>query len=108
MTDMDKRARIGAVADLRSQGFLNFTDPGTGDPGIALSLTNGSVVAFDAVCTHAGCTVTYDPSQKLISCPCHGAQFDPANGAAVVNGPAPTPLAAIHVDVAADGGVYAV
>jgi thiosulfate dehydrogenase (quinone) large subunit len=100
--------RIGAVADLRSQGFLNFTDPGTGDPGIALSLTNGSVVAFDAVCTHAGCTVTYDPSQKLISCPCHGAQFDPANGAAVVNGPAPTPLAAIHVDVAADGGVYAV
>jgi thiosulfate dehydrogenase (quinone) large subunit len=100
--------RIGAVADLRSRGFINFTDPGTGDPGIAVSLTNGNIVAFDAVCTHAGCTVTYDPSQKLISCPCHGAQFDPAHAAAVVNGPAASPLPAIHVDVAADGGVYAV
>lgn len=99
--------RIGAVADLRSQGFLNFTDPGTGDPGVAVSITNGNVVAFDAVCTHAGCTVSYDSSQKLITCPCHGAQFDPAHGAAVVNGPASSPLPAIHVEVGADGGVYA-
>jgi thiosulfate dehydrogenase (quinone) large subunit len=99
--------RIGAVADLRSQGFLNFTDPGTGDPGVVVSLTNGNVVAFDAVCTHAGCTVSYDSSQKLITCPCHGAAFDPANAAAVVAGPAPSPLPPIHVEVAADGGVYA-
>jgi thiosulfate dehydrogenase [quinone] large subunit len=100
--------RIGAVADLRSQGFLNFTDPGTGDPAVAVSLSGGSTVAFDAVCTHAGCTVSYDTTQRLITCPCHGAQFDPARGAAVVGGPAPTPLASIHVEVAADGGLYAV
>jgi thiosulfate dehydrogenase [quinone] large subunit len=100
--------RIGAVADLRSQGFLNFTDPGTGDPGVAVSLSGGSVVAFDAVCTHAGCTVSYDTGQKLITCPCHGAAFDPAHGGAVVAGPAPTPLAAIQVELAADGGLYAV
>jgi thiosulfate dehydrogenase (quinone) large subunit len=99
--------RIGALADLESQGFLNFTDPATSDPGVAVALPGGSVVAFDAVCTHAGCTVSYDTSQKLITCPCHGAAFDPAHGAAVVAGPAPTPLAAIHIEVAADGGVYA-
>lgn len=99
--------RIGALADLQSQGFLNFQDPGTGDPGIAVALAGGSVVAFDAVCTHAGCIVAYNSGQKLLLCPCHGAAFDPSHGAAVVAGPAPTPLASIRLQVASDGGVYA-
>lgn len=100
--------RIGALADLRSQGFLNFQNPNTGDPAIAVALSGGSVAAFDAVCTHAGCQVGYDPSQKILLCPCHGAQFDPAHGAAVIAGPAPTPLASIKVQVASNGGVYTV
>ena len=99
--------KIGALADLQSQGFLNFTDPATGDPAVAVSLAGGSVAAFDAVCTHAGCTVVYDSGQKVLWCPCHGAAFDPANGAAVVAGPAPTPLVSIPVQVGTDGGVYA-
>jgi thiosulfate dehydrogenase [quinone] large subunit len=98
--------RVGAVSDLQAQGFLNFQNPANGDPAVAVSLSGGQVVAFDAVCTHAGCTVEYDTGQKLLSCPCHGALFDPAHGAAVVAGPAPTPLAAIKVEVS-DGGVYA-
>jgi len=99
--------KIGALADLQSQGFLNFQDPATGDPAIAVSLAGGSVVAFDAVCTHAGCQTNYDPSQKLITCPCHGAVYDPSHGAAVLAGPAPSPLASIPLQVGADGGVYA-
>jgi thiosulfate dehydrogenase (quinone) large subunit len=98
--------RVGAVSELQSQGFLNFQNPANGDPAVAVSLAGGQVVAFDAVCTHAGCTVEYDTGQKLLSCPCHGALFDPAHGAAVVAGPAPTPLPAITVEVS-DGGVYA-
>ncbi|TMC52851.1 MAG: DoxX family membrane protein [Chloroflexi bacterium] len=99
--------RIGALSDLQAQGFLNFQDPASGDPAVAVSLSGGSVVAFDAVCTHAGCLVGYDASQRLLSCPCHGAVFDPSRAAAVVSGPAPTPLAAIKVQVGTDGGVYA-
>lgn len=99
--------RIGALADLQSQGSLTFQDPTSGDPAVALSLPGGSVVAFDALCTHAGCQVTYDSGPRLLVCPCHGAQFDPANGAAVVAGPAPTPLPSIKVQVGSDGGVYA-
>ena len=99
--------RIGLLADLQAQGFLDFQDPASGDPAIAVSVAGGGVVAFDAVCTHAGCQVTYDPSMRLLGCPCHGAEFDPAHGAAVVAGPAQTPLAAIRIQVGTDGGVYA-
>jgi Rieske Fe-S protein len=34
-----------------------------------------------------------------LACPCHGSIFDPANGAAVVNGPAESPLPEIPVEV---------
>lgn len=99
--------KVGNLSDLQAQGFLNFQDPKTGDPAVAVSLSGGSVVAFDAVCTHAGCQVSFDTSQKVLACPCHGAVFDPAHGAAVLQGPAPTPLASIPVQVGSDGGVYA-
>jgi thiosulfate dehydrogenase (quinone) large subunit len=99
--------KIGLLSDLQAQGYLNFQDPASGDPAVAVALPGGGVVAFDAVCTHAGCQVAYDSSQRLLACPCHGAEFDPAHGAAVVAGPAPTPLNAIRVDVGTDGGVYA-
>jgi thiosulfate dehydrogenase (quinone) large subunit len=99
--------RIGALADLQSQGSLAFNAAASGDPALAVQLSDGSVVGFDAVCTHAGCTVSYDKSRRLLVCPCHGAEFDPARAAAVVLGPAPTPLASINVQVGTDGGVYA-
>lgn len=54
-------------------------------------------MAYSAVCTHQGCTVAYSGGQ--LACPCHGSVFDPANGAAVVNGPAQTPLPGILVEV---------
>jgi thiosulfate dehydrogenase [quinone] large subunit len=105
--DSPTGTKIGLLSDLQAQGFLNFQDPASGDPAVAVSVAGGSVVAFDAVCTHAGCQVEYDSNQRLLACPCHGAEFDPAHGAAVVAGPAPTPLAAIRIQVGTDGGVYA-
>ena len=99
--------RIGTVATIQSQGSLSFQDPASGDPAIAVQLQNGDVVAFDAICTHAGCQVNYDNQGKLFVCPCHGAEFDPAKSAAVVAGPAPTPLPSIKVAVTSDGSVYA-
>ena len=56
----------------------------------------GTVVAFDARCTHQGCTVR--ATDGGLVCPCHGSAFDPATGAAV-HGPATSPLAPVGVAV---------
>jgi thiosulfate dehydrogenase (quinone) large subunit len=99
--------KVGTLAQLQSRGSFTFQDPASGDPAVAVELPGGSIVAFDAVCTHAGCPVSYDSGQRLLVCPCHGAAFDPAHGAAVVAGPAPIPLPSIKVQVGSDGGIYA-
>ena len=99
--------KIGTKADLQVEGFLDFADPKTGEPGIAVALPGNRVVAFNAICTHAGCEVQYDSTNRVLACPCHGAVFDPSHNAEVVEGPAPTPLPGIPVQVAADGGIYA-
>ena len=64
--------------------------------------TEGTFVAFSAVCTHQGCTVN-SIENDVIRCPCHGSEFNGTTGA-VVDGPATAPLASIPVAVA-DGTV---
>ncbi|MBF6606215.1 MAG: Rieske 2Fe-2S domain-containing protein [Chloroflexi bacterium] len=95
---------LGTVADLTSQGSIAFQDPQNGDPGVLVKLPDGTVVAFDAVCTHAGCTVQFDPGSGFLICPCHGATFDPTHGAAVIAGPTNQPLAPIPITVNASTG----
>ena len=65
----------------------------------------GTVVAFDATCTHQGCTVRATDDGPL-TCPCHGSQFDPGTGA-VVHGPATRPLAPFAVTVSGEDVVRA-
>jgi thiosulfate dehydrogenase [quinone] large subunit len=63
-------------------------------------LANGSVVAYSRVCTHAGCIVGYDSGSQLFVCPCHGAEFNPAQHADPTPGsPTSTPLQMIRVVV---------
>jgi thiosulfate dehydrogenase (quinone) large subunit len=89
-------ARVSAVP---TNSAVNFTIPSNGDPGVLVHLNNGKFVAFDATCTHAGCPVQYDPSSKYLLCPCHGAVFDPANAAAVIQGPTNTPLSSVPINL---------
>jgi Rieske Fe-S protein len=58
---------------------------------------SGTFKAFTAVCTHQGCIVN-TVSGGTINCPCHGSKFSIANGS-VVNGPAPSPLAPVSIEV---------
>ena len=98
---------IARVARMTSHRPITFVDPQTGDPGIVIKLASGSIVAYDTICTHAGCTVEFDPSSSLLICPCHGATFDPSHNAEVLGGPTDQPLLRLPIKVdAASGNVY--
>lgn len=77
---------------------VGFQDPSIG-PAVLLRLANDEVFAYSRVCTHAGCLVGYNPSAQLLVCPCHGAEYDPAQGAQPVAGPTFQPLQKIRVVV---------
>lgn len=67
-----------------------------------------SLVAYSAICTHLGCSVLANLDENGdIVCPCHASIFDPANGAAVLSGPAGRPLPALPVSVEANGTIIA-
>jgi Rieske Fe-S protein len=55
--------------------------------------TAGVFKAFNATCTHAGCSVK-TITDNQIHCPCHGSIFSATDGS-VVNGPASRPLDAL-------------
>jgi Rieske Fe-S protein len=97
----EAKAGGAAIADeskVAPGSAVPFKD--SGNPAVLVHLKNGDFVAYSAVCTHQGCTVKYKGGQ--LACPCHGSVFDPAKGAEVVAGPAPSPLPKIPVKV--EGG----
>ena len=93
---------VAKVSQLASGRAVTFNDPITGDPGVIIKLRDGRFVAYDTVCTHAGCTVEYDRGSGFLLCPCHGAAFDPSNKAEAIAGPTNRALASIpiHIDTA--------
>ena len=90
---------VAQMNQLASGRAVTFDDPISGDPGVLIKLRDGTIVAFDTVCTHAGCTVEYDHRSGYLICPCHGAAFDPAQQAQVIAGPTDQPLATIPIRV---------
>lgn len=104
---------VAALADLAATGAVAFRIPFTaplplpaGDPGVIVALTDGTYAAFDAVCTHAGCTVEWDRADRLLVCPCHGAVFDPARAGVPVEGPTSVPLAGLPIALDPSSGTF--
>lgn len=58
---------------------------------------DGTLKAYDSVCTHAGCPINKLDGTKLI-CPCHGSEFDATTGK-VLREPAVAPLQPLAVEV---------
>jgi len=90
---------------------LNQKDlPGTGSatmfmfgsrPAMLIHHEEGNYTAFDAVCTHLGCTVRFEPQNKRIFCTCHGGTYD-MNTGAVIAGPPPKGLRVYKTEVKDD------
>ncbi len=66
-------------------------------PGILVMTPSGEYRAFNAICTHLGCTVQYSDKDSQIWCACHNGHYD-LNGN-VVSGPPPRALEEFDVAV---------
>ncbi len=106
-------ATIGTTT-LAANSFLAFTNPADKKDSLLIHLPDGTFVAYERACTHQGVNVNYDPATHLLVCPLHGAIFNPAQNAAVVQEPevqpTPTiqPLKKIAIKVNGDGTITAV
>jgi rieske iron-sulfur protein len=65
------------------------------------------IVAYSAICTHAGCPVTAwvkgeGSDRNVLKCVCHNSEYDPRASAQVVFGPAPRRLAALPLVISGD------
>ena len=82
-----------------NQVVLLRLDPQTLSPETRARAADG-IVAYTAICTHTGCDVDdWEPAGRLLACQCHSSQFDPRDGAKVVDGPAPRPLPALPLKI---------
>jgi thiosulfate dehydrogenase [quinone] large subunit len=77
-----------------------------GMPAIIFRTKTG-VFAYSATCTHEGCTVAYQSSNKSLYCPCHGAEFDPFKNGGVITGPTRDALPTVKVAISGDWVVLA-
>jgi glycine/D-amino acid oxidase-like deaminating enzyme/nitrite reductase/ring-hydroxylating ferredoxin subunit len=93
---------VGQYADLVAPGDVDSADdiaPGAGaivrrglHQVAAYRDDAGMLHEHSAVCTHLGCVVAWNGTERSWDCPCHGSRFHPVDGH-VLNGPANVPLA---------------
>lgn len=95
---------LASGSELPAGAGADYADPVSGEPDILIRASDGSLTAFSAVCTHAGCTVEY--GNGVIYCPCHGGEYDPKTGA-VIAGPPPAGLEPKKV-IESGGKLYAI
>jgi rieske iron-sulfur protein len=85
---------------LRSGSRLNKVllvriDPSTLAPPTRERAADG-VLAYSAICPHAGCEVTdWSAEQQILECPCHNSRYNAREAAKVIDGPTTRALAAL-------------
>jgi catalase len=86
----------GATQATTPQGSLSLVV--AGDRKIAIANIGGELHGFDDTCTHRGCSLAQGSLEgTVVTCPCHGSQFDVVTGA-VVRGPATEPVKVVALD----------
>src|SRR4029077_13794678 len=52
------------------------------------ALPADGIVAYSAICPHAGCEVSgWNEQQAILECSCHASHYNPRDAAAVIDGP---------------------
>ena len=125
------RLKVANFSQLVKLTPILFYYPLTNTPNILVKLgvsavggvgPDGDIVAFSGICQHLGCfpgfqapgssppcNPSYIASIPMAYCCCHGSQYDFANGAKVIGGPAPRPLPQVVLQYdSTTGDIYAV
>ena len=84
---------LAKVSDIPVGGGKIFADKNV----VVTQPKAGTIKAFSATCTHAGCPVS-EVDGGTINCNCHGSRFKIADGS-VADGPAGSSLDAVRVKV---------
>ena len=99
--------KIEGAETLQPGGSLYFNYPSRNDPAVLLRSSDGEYKAYSRRCSHAGCSVDFDPSSRCLNCPCHRGAFDARMGY-VMFGPPRRPLDEIILQMRAGGQLWAV
>jgi rieske iron-sulfur protein len=68
--------------------------------GVTQERSAEGVVAYSAICPHAGCEVSvWVAEQKILECSCHYSHYNPREAAAVIDGPTSRALAALPLKI---------
>ena len=99
---VDSATQVVRNGSLLNQVILLRLDPATLSVETLARAADG-IVAYSGVCSHTGCDISdwLDRTNTLL-CPCHDSEFDPADGADVLTGPAPRRLAALPLKIVDD------
>ncbi|MCA1826463.1 MAG: Rieske (2Fe-2S) protein [Myxococcales bacterium] len=86
------RANGGSVSVHLGNGFV-----------LLVANVEGTIVALQGGCPHAGCDLTWVPEDREVECPCHGSRF--SSDGTVLNPPAATDLGTYPATIDASGKV---
>ena len=93
-----------ATKTIRDDSRLNEVllvrlDPAALDGATRARAADG-IVGYSAICTHTGCDAwEWEPGTSVLKCSCHFSEFALADGARVLNGPAPRRLPALPLTI---------
>lgn len=119
------RKAIALSRGMKVNAAHSFNYPDEDSPCVAVKIgepvpggtgPDKDIVAYSIQCTHQGCPVFYDGTEKKFKCPCHYSMFDAEKQGQVICGQAPTKLPQIVLEydaatdavtaVAVDGLIY--
>lgn len=96
---MDPAAKLVRDGSRLNKVLLVRLDPAT-LVGATQERAADGVVAYSAICPHAGCEVNgWVEEQKILECPCHNSRYNPRDGATIIDGPTTRGLAALPLKI---------
>ncbi|HEY7754756.1 MAG TPA: non-heme iron oxygenase ferredoxin subunit [Actinomycetota bacterium] len=85
---------VGSAGEIADGELSSYS---AGERQIAIANVDGTLYAFDDLCTHQQCSLAEgELEDTTVECPCHGSRFDIRTGQAV-NGPASDPVDVFEV-----------